>query len=63
MRTETFSPRVRVRLPPRSQAALCSSCRAPQERFVGPSPFCAECLERTKAHDASDPYDELGEGD
>ena len=63
VRTETFSPRGHRRFPPRSQAAPCSCCGAPQERLVGPSPFCAECLERAKAHDTSDPYDELGEGD
>jgi hypothetical protein len=28
-----------------------------------PRSFCLDCLERAKPHDASDPYDELGEGD
>ena len=57
---------ITVRFATHARAPLvCVSCGAHLDvvsRTAGRL-FCAECLERGHAHDATDPYDELGGGD
>lgn len=65
MRTESLSTRIRARTtPPPRVEVPCSCCGSPFEPLAArPQQCCADCLERARPHDASDPYDELGEGD
>lgn len=65
VRTETLSTRARARTTPRARVkAPCSCCGSRFEHLAARhTQFCADCLERAGAYDASDPYDELGEGD
>jgi hypothetical protein len=51
--------RVAPKLAANARCACCGSLLPHRAA----TPFCAECLELARAHDSSDPYDELGEGD
>ena len=58
-----FRARARDRHLGRVQRCVCCGVLLHQFEVQAGTLFCSDCLDQAKAHDASDPYDEIGEGD